>query len=187
MTSEITNYLLYPQNELVEKFNAAFYEAQQQKLPLNDDDELLETFDESYFTNIDAYENDFDYTELSESLDEVFGVNVNEEEEEEQFSSFYVPPPFVEKLPPISSIQRSNNTDFANFLRNMPCDSLDLFAEVSTYREEKKTTNNFSTSNFFRVIFKVITDTFSKMKQQPIQILVYFHFRHNSQIIIMLL
>lgn len=131
-----SSYLLPPQNELVEKFNAAFYEAQQQpppqqeekaKLPL--DDEILESFDESYFTNIDAYENDFiDYTDLSESLDEVFGGVVDEDK---QFSSFFVPPPFVEQLPPISSITRNNNTDFANFLRNMPCDSLDLFADVS--------------------------------------------------------
>lgn len=145
-----SSYLLPPQNELVEKFNAAFYEAQQQppalaqqeqeekaKLPL--DDEILESFDESYFTNIDAYENDFiDYTDLSESLDEVFGSVVDEDK---QFSSFFVPPPFVEQLPPISSITRSNNTDFANFLRNMPCDSLDLFADVSFAQKFTHTQN----------------------------------------------
>lgn len=162
-------YLL-PQNELVERFNAAFYEAQQPepppppppeeekaKLPL--DDEILESFDESYFTNIDAYENYFDYTDLSENLDEVLGV------EDEQFSSFFVPPPFVEQLPPISSITRSNNTDFANFLRNMPCDSLDLFADVS---DQWKVFffNKKSDVMFFREIFKVIMDTFLKTKQQ---------------------
>lgn len=228
--STLLPQLTTPQTELVEKFNAAFYDAQMRgRTPLEDD--LLETFDESYFTNIDAYEDPdtdsnyfsdcfvsakcdetetttsgiastFDYTDLSESLE--LGLNafssdvVQSKREHSQvyqdscaqdcsaqasdyaeygisFSNFFVPPPFVTtskhrtcsdveemfhfecfkseapnethqethhnlindppfsqdvgKLPPITTITRTN-MDFTNFLRNMPPDSLDIFAEV---------------------------------------------------------
>lgn len=168
LTSNISNsddnnsamMLQLPHNiELFEKFNAAFYDAQQPeqtKLPL--EDEILESFDESYFTNIDDYERDFNYTELSESLDNMFGIGGNNE----QFSNFFVQPPFVEKLPPISSITRSNNTDFANFLRDMPCDSLDLFVEVSYFILQKQFISKQIKNKllFYSQIFKVTTDTF---------------------------
>lgn len=132
MHSSSSSYLL-PQSDLLEKFNAAFYQTQEKNriTLIEDEEEILESFDESYFTNIDAYEEtDFDYTDLSESLDHVFGgsepTTTTTTTTISDFSNFYVPPP----LPPISTITRSNNTDFANFLRTMPCDSLDLFTEV---------------------------------------------------------
>lgn len=163
-------YLL-PQSELVEKFNAAFYEAQQRRIPL--EEEILETFDESYFTDIDAYEtNDylsdcfvddaesgiassFDYADLSESLENVFAQGG-------EFSNFFVPPPFAgeagEKLPPISTINRTgNNPDFANFLRTMPPDSLDIFVtdEVSSARGDPHFYTVFTCLWLVRVKFEI--------------------------------
>lgn len=181
------------QSELFEKFNAAFYDAQvSQNKNYDIEDDLLENFDESFFTNIDAYENDndyftdlliskcssastesietFDYTELSQSFDEnatnetattgswqsdlELSLDCFPRENPVKNSPFFVPPPFgdMRKSPDdlyevfflneYGNCQKENmdgfgvtmsekNSDFTNFLRQAPGDSLDIFAEVS--------------------------------------------------------
>lgn len=53
-------YLTPTQTELMEKFNAAFYDAQIKPRTCIIDEELFETFDERYFANIEAYEDQSD-------------------------------------------------------------------------------------------------------------------------------
>lgn len=171
-----------PSDELLEKFSAAFYDAQiSQNKSYNIEDELLETFDESFFTNIDAYEDEddyfadlliskcssastdsvadtFDYTELSQSFEDnttsetTTTVSWQSDLEDcfpRENSAFFVPPPFCDaRKSPDAIFQNNyqtlehdafltattkNGSDFTNFLRHVPGDSLDIFAEVNEY------------------------------------------------------
>lgn len=60
-------FLTPTQSELMEKFNAAFYDAQIKPRTCIIDDELFETFDERYFANIEAYEDHADNQNIQEN------------------------------------------------------------------------------------------------------------------------
>lgn len=167
MQSE-TSLIMLTNEQLFEKFNAAFYDAQttsslMQNKTYDVADELLETFDETFFTNIDAYEDSdetgdyfadffiskcssdaetdtFDYTELSRSLmgDDISATLTNNSWETDfdrslDNSLFFPDVPERSSQNEDDAYSKTNGTDLTNFLRNVPADSLDVFAQVNSF------------------------------------------------------